>query len=230
MKDRLTIAASLPEDLDRATLVGRVWKPGGGPVPAVVRRDAVYDISALATTVSTLLEMDDVAQALRETKAWPRLGSLEAVLVNSAWNAHDEATPWFLAPCDLQAIKASGVTFVSSLLERVIEEQARGDPSKAQAVRNAMVAVIGEDLAVVRPLKEVLEPSSLFSSTLITLAPGTPSIRRSNAISGDARSSCRRCRLEPRRGPRAFSPRMAIRARPRSRHRPGHGVHNSGGD
>jgi hypothetical protein len=74
------------------------------------------------------------------------------------------------------------------------------------------------------------KPSSLFSSTLIELAPGTPSIRRSKAISGDARSSCRRCRMEPRRGPRAFSPRMAIRARPRSRHRPGHGVHNSGGD
>ena len=191
MKDRLTIAASLPEDLDRATLVGRVWKPGGGPVPAVVRRDAVYDISALATTVSTLLEMDDVAQALRETKAWPRLGSLEAVLVNSAWNAHDEATPWFLAPCDLQAIKASGVTFVSSLLERVIEEQARGDPSKAQAVRNAMVAVIGEDLAVVRPgsaeaarLKEILLQQGAWSQYLeVGIGPDAEIFTKSQPMS-----------------------------------------------
>ena len=43
--------------------------------------------------------------------------------------------PSLLAPCDLQAIKASGVTFVSSMLERVIEEQTRGDPAKAEAVR-----------------------------------------------------------------------------------------------
>jgi fumarylacetoacetate (FAA) hydrolase family protein len=55
--------------------------------------------------------------------------------------------PWFLAPCDLQAIKASGVTFVSSLLERVIEEQARGNPSKAAAVRRSIASVIGDNLS-----------------------------------------------------------------------------------
>jgi fumarylacetoacetate (FAA) hydrolase family protein len=191
MNDRLTIAASLPADLDRAMLVGRVWAPNDGPLPALVRRDGVYDISALATTASALFEMDDPVLALREPTVWPRLGSLEAMLANSAWNAHDDATPWFLAPCDLQAIKASGVTFVSSLLERVIEEQARGDPSKAEAVRKAIVAVIGEDLAAVRPgspeaarLKEILVQQGAWSQYLeVGIGPDAEIFTKSQPMS-----------------------------------------------
>ena len=191
MNDRLTISGSLPEDFDRATLVGRVWAPHDGPVPALVRPDGVYDISALATTASALFEMDDPVLALLEARAWPKLGSLEAMLVNSAWNARDEATPWFLAPCDLQAIKASGVTFVSSLLERVIEEQARGDPSKADAVRKAMVAVIGEDLAAVQPgspeaarLKEILVRQDAWSQYLeVGIGPDAEIFTKSQPMS-----------------------------------------------
>jgi fumarylacetoacetate (FAA) hydrolase family protein len=151
----------------------------------------VYDISALATTASALLEMDDPVLALREAKAWPRLGSLEGLLANSAWSAHDDATPWLLAPCDLQAIKASGVTFVSSLLERVIEEQARGDPSKADAVRKAIVAVIGEDLAAVRPgsseaarLKEILVQQGAWSQYLeVGIGPDAEIFTKSQPMS-----------------------------------------------
>ena len=69
------------------------------------------------------------------------------MLANSAERERDTTRPWLLAPCDLQAIKASGVTFVSSMLERVIEEQTRGDPAKAEAVRKSIVAVIGDDLS-----------------------------------------------------------------------------------
>jgi fumarylacetoacetate (FAA) hydrolase family protein len=174
MNSRLTIAASIPEDLDRAMLVGRVWVPSlEAPVLVRVRRDGVYDVSAIAASASALFDLDDPLAALRDEKPWPRLGSLEEVLANSAWNARDDSAPWLLAPCDLQAIKASGVTFVSSLLERVIEEQARGDPSKAETVRKAIVAVIGEDLAAVRPgspeaaeLKEVLVRQGAWSQYL----------------------------------------------------------------
>jgi fumarylacetoacetate (FAA) hydrolase family protein len=191
MNDRLTIASSLPGDLDRATLVGRVWAPRDGPVPALVRPDGVHDISALATTASALFEMEDVVSALRDAKGWPSLGSLEAILANSAWDARDEATPWLLAPCDLQAIKASGVTFVSSLLERVIEEQARGDPSKAEAVRKAMVAVIGENLAAVRPgsreaaqLKEILVQQGAWSQYLeVGIGPDAEIFTKSQPMS-----------------------------------------------
>jgi fumarylacetoacetate (FAA) hydrolase family protein len=174
MNERLKIAACLPEDLDQAILIGRAWMPGlEGPVPVRVQRDGIYDLSATATTVSGLLEIDDPVAALRSAGTWPRLASLEETLANSAWNARDEAAPWLLAPCDLQAIKASGVTFVSSMLERVIEEQARGDPTNADAVRKAIVAVIGEDLASVRPgspeamqLKKVLIEQKAWSQYL----------------------------------------------------------------
>src|SRR5258706_2142536 len=164
----------MPEDLDRAMLIGRVWVPSlEAPVPVRVRRDGVYDISAIAATTSALFDLDDPPAALRDDKPWPRLGSLEETLANSAWSGRDDSAPWLLAPCDLQAIKASGVTFVSSLLERVIEEEARGDPSNAEAVRKAIVAVIGENLAAVRPgspeaaeLKEILVKQGAWSQYL----------------------------------------------------------------
>src|SRR5262249_37853413 len=125
--------------------------------------EAVLDLSRVAATTSALFELEDVSSRLAAATDLPRIGSVEEMLANSAAERRDPALPWFLAPCDLQAIKASGVTFVSSMLERVIEEQARGDPAKAEAVRKAIVGVIGDDLASVRPgspeaarLKDVL--------------------------------------------------------------------------
>ena len=152
MDERLSAGACLPRNWEQALLVGRAWLPAAaGPALVVVRSDGVHDLSRVAPTASALFELEDPAAALRGAHDLPRLGSPAAILANSAWNRRDEATPWLLAPCDLQAIKASGVTFVSSMLERVIEEQARGDPTRAEAVRKAIVAVIGDDLARVRP-------------------------------------------------------------------------------
>jgi fumarylacetoacetate (FAA) hydrolase family protein len=174
MRPSLPLAASLPEDQERATLVGRAWLPqAGGPSPVLVRADGVYDLSGLAPTCSHLLNLPDPVAAIRETSALPRVGATADILANSAADGRDAAAPWFLAPCDLQAIKASGVTFVSSLLERVIEEQARGDAARAESVRKAIVGVIGEDLARVRPgsdealrLKEVLIAQGAWSQYL----------------------------------------------------------------
>lgn len=140
----------LPLDHARALLIGRIWTEGAGPSLVRVDADAVTDLGALAPTSSALLELPDVAQAVR---AWqgPRLGSSAEILANSDPARRDRSRPWFLAPCDLQAIKAAGVTFVASMLERVIEEQARGNPERAAAVRAAVVAVIGENLRSIRP-------------------------------------------------------------------------------
>ncbi|HTP47008.1 MAG TPA: fumarylacetoacetate hydrolase family protein [Casimicrobiaceae bacterium] len=191
MNENLTLSACMPEDLDRATLVGRVWvSPLDGPVLVQVRRDGLYDLSSFAATASGLLELDDPA-ALLGGGSLPRLAGLEETLANSRWSARDESLPWFLAPCDLQAIKASGVTFVSSLLERVIEEQARGDPAKAEAVRRAIVAVIGEDLAAVRPgspeaarLKEVLVQQGAWSQYLeVGIGPDAEIFSKSQPMS-----------------------------------------------
>ncbi|HEX8011266.1 MAG TPA: fumarylacetoacetate hydrolase family protein [Casimicrobiaceae bacterium] len=174
MNERLSVSDCLPVDREGALLVGRAWVPAvEGPAVVCLRADGVHDLSRLAPTTSALFEIDDPVSAIREATDLPRLGSLADILANSAWNRRDIDTPWFLAPCDLQAIKASGVTFVSSMLERVIEEQARGDPAKAEAIRRAIVGVIGEDLARVRPgspeaarLKEVLIAQHAWSQYL----------------------------------------------------------------
>jgi fumarylacetoacetate (FAA) hydrolase family protein len=91
-----------------------------------------------------------IRDALRDGRA-PKVVALATVLGNSWEPARDPSLPWLLAPCDLQAIKASGVTFVASLLERVIEEQARGDASKAEAIRASLATVLGDNLAGIVP-------------------------------------------------------------------------------
>ena len=173
----LSIATSLPRDAERATLVGRIWQPGVGPVLVAVHEGGLHDLSRLAPTMSDLLERAEspsasVRDAVTAGKA-SRIAELAAVLANSDATARDEAKPWLLAPCDLQAVKASGVTFVESLLERVIEEQARGDASRAEATRAALSGVLGDNLAGIVPgsaeaakVKEVLIGQGAWSQYL----------------------------------------------------------------
>jgi fumarylacetoacetate (FAA) hydrolase family protein len=118
-------------------LIGRAWVPArGGPVPVRVSIEGVFDLSAVARTVSELLELGLTAAAIGSAAGrLPRRGGLSDLLANSDPLGRDPVRPWLLAPCDLQALKASGVTFVASMLERVIEEQARGDAARAEAVR-----------------------------------------------------------------------------------------------
>jgi fumarylacetoacetate (FAA) hydrolase family protein len=151
MQDHLTPAAALPADGTTGTLVGRVWLPGdpAGPAVVAIREDGVFDLGRAAPTMSDLLNADDpLAVAQGEGK---RVGDLEPILANSAYDRRDPGLPHLLAPCDLQAIKACGVTFATSMLERVIEEQARGDASKALAIRAMIGEVIGTDLSKITP-------------------------------------------------------------------------------
>ena len=173
MRTQLTPAEALPADGERATLIGRAWLPdAAGPSPVVVRGDAVYDLSRVAATCSGLLALDDPLAAVRAGDL-PRIGSVADLLENSAHDRRDERAPWLIAPCDLQAVKASGVTFVASLLERVIEEQARGDAAKAEGLRRSILSVIGNSLHDVRPgspdaarLKDVLIGQGIWSQYL----------------------------------------------------------------
>ena len=149
MLEALTPSRALPRDAGVATLVGRAFVPAhGGPSPVVVRDGVVHDLASIAPTVSELLNLPDVVRAVRGTATLPRLGSVADLLANSDEPTRDASRPYLLAPNDLQAIKAAGVTFVSSMLERVIEEQARGDAAKAESVRRALVGIIGERLSV----------------------------------------------------------------------------------
>jgi fumarylacetoacetate (FAA) hydrolase family protein len=186
----LDSASALPIDADRALLVGRVQVAGTGAVLVQVRAEGVFDLSPLAATCSELLELPSLPAALRKHRG-ERLGSTAEVLANSAFDARNPSLPWFLAPCDLQAIKAAGVTFVASMLERVIEEQARGDASRAEAVRKAVVAVIGDNLSAVKPgspeamrLKEVMIAQGVWSQYLeVGIGPDAEIFTKSQPMS-----------------------------------------------
>jgi fumarylacetoacetate (FAA) hydrolase family protein len=170
------LLTQLPQDAHQALLIGRLWVPGLGPFVVAVTPEDVLDLSALANTSSALLELPDAAAQVRACLASgqaPRLANTAQALANSDETQRQSDQPWFMAPGDLQAVKAAGVTFVASMLERVIEEQARGDASSAEAVRQAVAAVIGDNLRSVVPgspesakLKEVLLAQGMWSQYL----------------------------------------------------------------
>jgi fumarylacetoacetate (FAA) hydrolase family protein len=165
--------AILPEDAAAATLAGRIWRPdAGGPSVVAIRDGLVFDVSKAFPTTRDLCEADDPAGALRHATG-ENLGSLEAVLANTPPETRDPQRPWLLAPIDLQAIKAAGVTFVLSMIERVIEERARGDMQAATAIRAEVNRLVGDDLARLRPgspeaarLKQVLIEQGAWSQYL----------------------------------------------------------------
>ncbi len=132
--------------------VGRAQTPGTAhPVVVAVRDGIVVDItSKTAPTVRDISEMGDPAGYVASAEGRV-LGTLAEIAANSAADARDASKPYLLSPVDLQAVKASGVTFVVSLLERVIEEQARGDAARADAIRADIATHIGHDLSKLKP-------------------------------------------------------------------------------
>jgi fumarylacetoacetate (FAA) hydrolase family protein len=169
----LNAASILPDDGTKGTLVGRVWLPQAkGPAVVAVRADGVYDVTGSFPTVSALLELPNPASALREA-AGTRIGSLDEVAANAVPDSRDAGKPWLLAPLDLQVLKAAGVTFVVSMLERVIEERARGNASSAAAIRKEVERLVGDDLSKLKPgspeamrLKDVLIAQQAWSQYL----------------------------------------------------------------
>ncbi|MCR9138952.1 MAG: fumarylacetoacetate hydrolase family protein [Alphaproteobacteria bacterium] len=136
--------AQLPRD---GIFVGRVWQPEkNGPSLVVLRDGDVFDLTSKSTaTMADLLELDDpAAHAGQATGA--RIGSLKEILATTGEDTASADTVHLLAPCDLQAVKACGVTFANSMIERVIEEKAAGDPQKAVAIRQRCSAIIGDSL------------------------------------------------------------------------------------
>ena len=174
MPIHLDIANSLPADRTAATLVGRAWLPGpaSGPTPIAVRGDEVVDLGPVVATASELLQRDDAVAVARQASA-ASVGPIAALLANSVEEKRDPSHPYLLAPCDLQVLKAAGVTFAASLVERLIEERAKGDAAAAEQVRDRLTAMIGHDLSKVVPgsdaaarLKTVLTEQGLWSQYL----------------------------------------------------------------
>jgi fumarylacetoacetate (FAA) hydrolase family protein len=169
----MTPEACLPKDGTAGALAARVWRPDvEGPAVAAVRSDGVWDISRLAPTMRDLAESADAAAIVKQGKG-ERIGALADILANTPEGTRDAKKPWLLAPVDLQAIKAAGVTFPLSMLERVIEEQARGAPEKAEAIRRSVQAQLGGDIRSLVPgskqaaeLKRILIEQGAWSQYL----------------------------------------------------------------
>ncbi|MDR7034030.1 fumarylacetoacetate hydrolase family protein [Mesorhizobium sp. BE184] len=145
MSQEMTIPAE-------GTFLGRAFAEGW-PHPAVVtiRDGMVIDItSPVAPTSRDICELDEPATYVVRTEG-KSLGALADILANSMAARRDTSKPYLLSPVDLQAVKASGVTFVVSLLERVIEEQARGSAEKADLIRADIAGLIGHDLSKLKP-------------------------------------------------------------------------------
>ena len=170
---RAALQHTLPEDAATAALAGRVWLPAvEGPAIVAIRDGAAIDITTTYPTMRDLCETTDPAAALRAADG-PSLGALADILNNTPPETRDPQKPWLLTPIDLQAIKAAGVTFAVSMLERVIEERARGNPDAAAAIRAEVQRLIGDDLGNLKPgsteadaLKKVLMAQGAWSQYL----------------------------------------------------------------
>ncbi|WP_019996057.1 fumarylacetoacetate hydrolase family protein [Aureimonas ureilytica] len=166
----MTPVSCLPADAADAVLVGRVFDPEiGGPAVVHVRGDRLVDVSASVATVSLLLEEGDPLATLRGSEGG-RSWNLAEVLARGENHA---AGAVLLAPCDLQAVKACGVTFARSMVERVIEERAKGDYALANSIREEIGSVIGGALADVVPgspksaeVKRILQDKGYWSQYL----------------------------------------------------------------
>jgi fumarylacetoacetate (FAA) hydrolase family protein len=145
---------AVPSDAQRATLIGRVWQPEvAGPTPVLIRDGLVHSLAGSYPTVSALAEVDHPAEAANAA-AGEVLGTLQDIYANTPFDARDTRTPWLLAPHDLQSVKAAGVTFAVSMVERVIEERARGDLDAASALRALIADKLGGDLRGLVPGSE----------------------------------------------------------------------------
>lgn len=185
----------LPEDGFTGTLIGRVWHPKSGttpagPTPVLIKEDGVYDLSPLAPTVAQLLSSISGPEQLH-TGDFAKLGDYTAIMENTLSNSRDESALFFLTPIDLHAIKACGVTFMCSMLERIIEEQAGGDAARASDVREKIHGKIGSDLSAIVPgsdqakeLESILRGEGIWSQYLeVGIGPDAEVFTKSQPLS-----------------------------------------------
>jgi len=152
MEQALEVGQALPADRDVAVLVGRAWLPGepGGPSVVTVRDGRVFDLTRVVPTMADLINADDPLTVAQDPRAI-EVGAIADLLAASHADRAGPNVAHLLAPTDLSAHKAAGVTFVKSMLERVVEEATRGDPEAAAAARQRIEGSIGRDLSAIVP-------------------------------------------------------------------------------
>jgi fumarylacetoacetate (FAA) hydrolase family protein len=187
----IDVLTTLPKDGYAGALVGRVWRPDvGGPSVVAVRAAGVFDISRDFPTIRDLCESAEPAASLGRAKGEP-LGRLEDILANTPVESRDKNKLHLLTPIDLQAVKAAGVTFAESMIERVIEERARGDAQLANDIRKEVEGVIGSDLRSLKPgsseaaaLKRKLIEKGLWSQYLeVSIGPDAEIFTKAQVMS-----------------------------------------------
>jgi fumarylacetoacetate (FAA) hydrolase family protein len=159
-------------DFGKGCFVGRIWdKNKAGPCLVTIRNEHVYDItSPNIPTMRDLLELNDVKGYL-DRNIGEKIVSVQELLISSLASQNKQF--FLIAPCDFQAIKACGVTFAKSMVERVIEERAAGDPKKAESLRGYIGGLIGDSLQDIIPgsdksleVKKALVKEGLWSQYL----------------------------------------------------------------
>jgi fumarylacetoacetate (FAA) hydrolase family protein len=188
---QIDVSSTLPTDSTAGALVGRVWRPElAGPSVVAIRPDGVFDISRTFATMRDLCESPDPAAGAGTAKG-ERIGDLAGILANTTEDKRDASKPWLLTPIDLQAVKAAGVTFAISLLERVIEEQARGAPERAAQARAEVESALGGKVEGLKPgspqaaeLKKLLQDKGLWSQYLeVGIGPDAEIFTKSQVLS-----------------------------------------------
>jgi fumarylacetoacetate (FAA) hydrolase family protein len=158
--------------LSKSARAVRVEVPGAGPSVAAIKDGVLLDMTHIYPTMRDLCESANPADAIRKANG-PVIATYADAERNAAPDKRDAKRPWLLSPIDLQAVKAAGVTFAISMLERVIEEKARGDANAAAAIRTHITELVGDDLRRLKPgspeamkLKETLIREGAWSQYL----------------------------------------------------------------
>ncbi len=176
MAPNMTPEKTLPPDFARGTFIGRVWRTDiDQPGPSVVKLDEngdLIDITAHFPTVDRLLDKPNPLELARAAKG-PKIGNIQDILANTLRQEEEGVGPYLIAPVDTHVIKAAGVTFAVSMIERVIEEKAKGNPEKAAKIRAQFAKIIGDDLSKIKPgspqaeeLKKMLQKKGWWSQYL----------------------------------------------------------------
>jgi fumarylacetoacetate (FAA) hydrolase family protein len=196
MAIELNVERFLPADGLSGSLIGRTWLPAcftgsvAGPSPVLLSSEGIFDLSSIAPTTAELIDVNFSARDC-DVDSLARVGSYADIMRNTMSSARDNDIPYFLSPLDLQVIKACGVTFMCSMLERVIEERAGGNASRAEAVREKINNGIGVDVNTIRPgskeaedLKVILKAEGLWSQYMeVGIGPYAEIFTKSQALS-----------------------------------------------
>ncbi|UAB71936.1 fumarylacetoacetate hydrolase family protein [Vibrio sp. SCSIO 43132] len=180
----------LPKDRKSAKLLGRVWRSKhSGPSIVIVKEDRLLDITHHFPTITDALNAD--LSALYDDLNGEDLGGIESFVHSPEAMCPDTSNNCLLAPCDLQAIKACGVTFAKSMVERVIDEQTQGDSERANVIRERIAETIGSNLSnleagseLASQVKETLIKEGLWSQYLeVGIGPDAEVFTKSQPMS-----------------------------------------------